>query len=94
MISSAEKTMTVLGISFRLLNSEIGNDQKSMEMIKKAFRGFRLLNSEIGNDLAILSDCRVIDFSFRLLNSEIGNDLKGVIKIENLTRVFVSLTRR
>ena len=26
MISSAEKTMTVLGISFRLLNSEIGND--------------------------------------------------------------------
>ena len=35
---------------FRLLNSEIGNDQKSMEMIKKAFRGFRLLNSEIGND--------------------------------------------
>ena len=59
---------------FRLLNSEIGNDQKSMEMIKKAFRGFRLLNSEIGNDLAILSDCRVIDFSFRLLNSEIGND--------------------
>ena len=50
MISSAEKTMTVLGISFRLLNSEIGNDQKSMEMIKKAFRGFRLLNSEIGND--------------------------------------------
>ena len=51
MISSAEKTMTVLGISFRLLNSEIGNDQKSMEMIKKAFRGFRLLNSEIGNDL-------------------------------------------
>ena len=62
-------------IRFRLLNSEIGNDQKSMEMIKKAFRGFRLLNSEIGNDLNEEIEIEDIEeFCFRLLNSEIGND--------------------
>ena len=36
---------------FRLLNSEIGNDQKRKEvLIMKMVLGFRLLNSEIGND--------------------------------------------
>ena len=39
--------------SFRLLNSEIGNDQSKEEIkMKKLTKGFRLLNSEIGNDPA------------------------------------------
>ena len=50
MISSAEKTMTVLGISFRLLNSEIGNDQIFRFRFVVEVQCFRLLNSEIGND--------------------------------------------
>ena len=37
-------------ISFRLLNSEIGNDLKLNEEYIKVRDGFRLLNSEIGND--------------------------------------------
>ena len=37
--------------SFRLLNSEIGNDQiEEIENLRKKRRSFRLLNSEIGND--------------------------------------------
>ena len=38
-------------VSFRLLNSEIGNDQrKEVTQMKKLRLSFRLLNSEIGND--------------------------------------------
>ena len=36
--------------SFRLLNSEIGNDQKEVIKMKLNEECFRLLNSEIGND--------------------------------------------
>ena len=36
--------------SFRLLNSEIGNDPKGRLIMKIVIVGFRLLNSEIGND--------------------------------------------
>ena len=39
--------------SFRLLNSEIGNDQDVDLRYTQSGLGFRLLNSEIGNDLAI-----------------------------------------
>ena len=35
---------------FRLLNSEIGNDQDIGIYRRKIKKGFRLLNSEIGND--------------------------------------------
>ena len=35
---------------FRLLNSEIGNDQKLASHSRERRLGFRLLNSEIGND--------------------------------------------
>ena len=35
---------------FRLLNSEIGNDQMPKMTRKDIKRSFRLLNSEIGND--------------------------------------------
>ena len=35
---------------FRLLNSEIGNDQKKLVNLSKKIKCFRLLNSEIGND--------------------------------------------
>ena len=38
-------------IGFRLLNSEIGNDQNFPNSYKyEAYSSFRLLNSEIGND--------------------------------------------
>ena len=38
-------------LSFRLLNSEIGNDLKERKVIHmKENMSFRLLNSEIGND--------------------------------------------
>ncbi len=76
MISSAEKTMTVLGISFRLLNSEIGNDL--LGYCKFNFVDvtcFRLLNSEIGNDQKSMEMIKKAFRGFRLLNSEIGNDL-------------------
>ena len=39
------------GSSFRLLNSEIGNDLKKGIFKMKIMISFRLLNSEIGNDL-------------------------------------------
>ena len=35
---------------FRLLNSEIGNDQEVNFIMENVKSGFRLLNSEIGND--------------------------------------------
>ena len=39
---------------FRLLNSEIGNDQETLNSMRKyADVCFRLLNSEIGNDRLI-----------------------------------------
>ena len=39
-------------VGFRLLNSEIGNDQiRAERFISRLSCGFRLLNSEIGNDL-------------------------------------------
>ena len=48
MVKASERE-TVIG--FRLLNSEIGNDQLNEEYIKvRDAKGFRLLNSEIGND--------------------------------------------
>ena len=37
--------------SFRLLNSEIGNDQDMADYLAGRKKSFRLLNSEIGNDL-------------------------------------------
>ena len=37
--------------SFRLLNSEIGNDRVSDKYVLMKSSSFRLLNSEIGNDL-------------------------------------------
>ena len=35
---------------FRLLNSEIGNDQIRKRRVNEKINCFRLLNSEIGND--------------------------------------------
>ena len=43
--------MTKLTRSFRLLNSEIGNDRVVTTIYKQCANSFRLLNSEIGNDL-------------------------------------------
>ena len=37
-------------LSFRLLNSEIGNDPQLLKSKVKIRLSFRLLNSEIGND--------------------------------------------
>ena len=86
----------VFGLSFRLLNSEIGNDQAIEKYCNsnKLF-SFRLLNSEIGNDLEhIVNDFRIW-LSFRLLNSEIGNDRETFFIIKTSQQVvFVSLTRR
>ena len=60
---------------FRLLNSEIGNDQEYVEMLKRESKEcFRLLNSEIGNDQVLFVKLSLKKSSFRLLNSEIGND--------------------
>ena len=43
--------MKHLTVCFRLLNSEIGNDQEGSYMNEQFEHiGFRLLNSEIGND--------------------------------------------
>ena len=51
MIIKAAANRDEKGKRFRLLNSEIGNDQKnSIGSIRKYNVGFRLLNSEIGND--------------------------------------------
>ena len=62
--------------SFRLLNSEIGNDLKDTGIIEQRTVGFRLLNSEIGNDHVVGNVLIVpLTIGFRLLNSEIGNDL-------------------
>ena len=59
---------------FRLLNSEIGNDQQTISDYGRKCKSFRLLNSEIGNDLSTKSFISNTAKSFRLLNSEIGND--------------------
>ena len=40
----------IMLLSFRLLNSEIGNDQLIDKSKEKEIDRFRLLNSEIGND--------------------------------------------
>ncbi len=37
-------------VSFRLLNSEIGNDPYNEDVESLISKRFRLLNSEIGND--------------------------------------------
>ena len=37
-------------LSFRLLNSEIGNDRVLVLKLYEKYLSFRLLNSEIGND--------------------------------------------
>ena len=61
--------------SFRLLNSEIGNDQPIIINERNRQKSFRLLNSEIGNDPKMESKkLKELRISFRLLNSEIGND--------------------
>ena len=49
MISSIHEIASV-EISFRLLNSEIGNDPDEVQKRCTARTSFRLLNSEIGND--------------------------------------------
>ena len=60
---------------FRLLNSEIGNDQQVSDKKYNVYTCFRLLNSEIGNDHFKGNDTiRLSWIGFRLLNSEIGND--------------------
>ena len=70
-------------ISFRLLNSEIGNDHNFGIWLKLLDKGFRLLNSEIGNDH---EDKAYYDhylmLGFRLLNSEIGNDHMSMIPMQ------------
>ena len=48
--------MNTLKLRFRLLNSEIGNDQKEVINMKLNEECFRLLNSEIGNDHDIEKD--------------------------------------
>ena len=61
--------------SFRLLNSEIGNDHETYLNWYDCFDyGFRLLNSEIGNDRTQFVAIYLKGKCFRLLNSEIGND--------------------
>ena len=40
----------IIILSFRLLNSEIGNDQRVVRNKGVINKSFRLLNSEIGND--------------------------------------------
>ena len=59
---------------FRLLNSEIGNDQQTISDYGRKCKSFRLLNSEIGNDPKYFKFLLRQHLSFRLLNSEIGND--------------------
>ena len=62
-------------MSFRLLNSEIGNDLIINERNRNKIESFRLLNSEIGNDHRLdISRAELAKMRFRLLNSEIGND--------------------
>ena len=46
-----EQKNKMIEFGFRLLNSEIGNDQGMVINMKITIIGFRLLNSEIGNDL-------------------------------------------
>ena len=76
---------------FRLLNSEIGNDQKRPTISNASERTcFRLLNSEIGNDLVIIVSLILNVGSFRLLNSEIGNDHKAFKKELNTSYEFSS----
>ena len=79
---------------FRLLNSEIGNDQIRKKNGGKSYESFRLLNSEIGNDLSAKSTQFRAVYCFRLLNSEIGNDQVKVWFKQHAMCVFVSLTRR
>ncbi len=50
MIKKDSKTFKSDRLSFRLLNSEIGNDLEKNVNQQGANIGFRLLNSEIGND--------------------------------------------
>ena len=51
MIGQTVKINVIKGESFRLLNSEIGNDHKYVTGINDNYvLSFRLLNSEIGND--------------------------------------------
>ena len=50
-LSNTFVTRKNLILCFRLLNSEIGNDQNLGEYFESmAYECFRLLNSEIGND--------------------------------------------
>ena len=50
MIARKIETLPIGFDGFRLLNSEIGNDQMNIKTIETIFTRFRLLNSEIGND--------------------------------------------
>ena len=75
MICQKIQTLGHIGGGFRLLNSEIGNDQKGLfSMNVNEQFCFRLLNSEIGNDLMTKITLSEVLACFRLLNSEIGND--------------------
>ena len=47
---SKEELAKKIKLRFRLLNSEIGNDQLAIENGEFRSFCFRLLNSEIGND--------------------------------------------
>ena len=67
-----------LHFSFRLLNSEIGNDQFALKLFIFVLLCFRLLNSEIGNDPMNDFNEYVVVKCFRLLNSEIGNDPSNI----------------
>ena len=50
MIAIVTDKGSLADLRFRLLNSEIGNDQKKNQKKENCQKGFRLLNSEIGND--------------------------------------------
>ena len=83
-------------MSFRLLNSEIGNDRDTL-LCQTRLSGscFRLLNSEIGNDQIVEAFFKQAKKRFRLLNSEIGNDQNAKRRaFKKDLFVFVSLTRR
>ena len=79
---------------FRLLNSEIGNDQIPRVKMARINKNFRLLNSEIGNDQGKKSKHILTQMNFRLLNSEIGNDHNFQKYAPKKLSIFVSLTRR
>ena len=94
-LSMVDGSISIYFWGFRLLNSEIGNDQKRHNLGQSARHvGFRLLNSEIGNDPFTANLPLYDTLCFRLLNSEIGNDRAERTQGYAHIGVFVSLTRR